>query len=138
MADKIIIDRKTLRQVSKPTTWAEVNSLRLASRLKRANGMAWTEGCGLAAIQIGVPLRFAWYIYKGRAYTLMNPEITMRMGRQTTREGCLSVPDKFVDTERAYEIEYKTDGKSKRAKGWRAKIIQHEIGHMDGKLYDEN
>jgi len=137
LSDKIITDRDVLRQISKPTTWEEVRRLCLVSRLKRANGTAWTEGVGLAAIQIGIPLRFAWYIYKGREHNLINPEIILELGQYTLKEGCLSVPNQWLDITRAYEIEYINDGKKKHAKGWRAKIIQHEIGHMNGELYDE-
>lgn len=135
--DKIVTDREVLRQISKPTTWGEVEELDLKVRLRYANMDAWCEGCGLAAIQIGIALRFAFYIYNNKNHYLINPEITLAHGKYTLREGCLSVPDKWMDVTRAYEIEYITDGKRKRAKGWRAKIIQHEIGHMNGKLYDE-
>ena len=132
--DKIITDETILRQISKPTTWDEVNELNLVNRLREANKTSWTKGCGLAAIQIGIPLRFAWFVFQEKEYTLLNPEIIMEMGKITQKEGCLSVPNKWEEVERSYEIEYLSDGKKKRAKGFKARIVQHEIGHMDGKI----
>ena len=137
MADKIITARWKLRIPSKPTTWDEVNELNLVKRLREANSNAWTNGCGLAAIQIGIPLRFAWFIHIGTEYTLMNPEITLGMGVAIMDEGCLSVPDQWKKVKRFWEIEYISDGKKHRAKRFKARIVQHEIGHMNGELYDE-
>ena len=134
MIDTIITDTKTLSQVSRPTTWEEVKSLNLAARLADATMLAWTRGSGLAAIQIGLPLRFAWYRYNELSYQLLNPEIIGRLGKALLIEGCLSIPHKWLKIERSYEIEYTSDGKKMRAKGLRAQIIQHEIDHMDGKL----
>lgn len=132
--DLIVTDPKILSQISKTTTSEEVQSLNLISRLIAANKTAWTDGAGLAAIQIGIPLRFAWYVVGGKEGTLLNPIITERFGVQKNREGCLSVPNMFIEVERPYSIEYLTNGKKKKASGFLARLIQHEIDHMDGLL----
>lgn len=133
--DKIVTDDKTLRQISLHTTQEEVDDLKLVERLKAANGTAWTNGCGLSAIQIGIPVRFAWFIWKGKEHTLLNPEITMQRGSfVNVKEGCLSIPNSWANVKRYTMIEYTTNGKKKRAQGMKAVIIQHEIDHMNGIL----
>ena len=131
----IITDPNKLATISKPTTWGEVERLNLINRLRAANDTAWCPGCGLAAIQIGVPLRFAWYKWRGREHTIMNPEIVSLSGKyKRHEEGCLSIPDKWSRVYRHYKIVYMNDGTRKTAKGLRARIIQHEIDHMNGIL----
>lgn len=111
--------------------------MQLIKRLREANSHAWCDGAGLAAIQIGVPLRFAWYKFKDKEGTLLNPVILQRYGVIKEKEGCLSIPNKYTEVERAYAIDYLTNGKRKTAKGFLARLIQHEIDHMDGILNDE-
>jgi peptide deformylase len=130
----IVTDISVLHQVSKPTTQEEVKELNLISRLREANKTAWTKGAGLAAIQIGIPLRFSWYIYQGKERVLFNPSILNRWGEDVQEEGCLSIPNKWIKIKRAYTIEYVSNGKKKRVSGFEARLIQHEIDHMDGKL----
>lgn len=134
-AGQIVTSERRLRQISRPTTASEVAHLDLINRLRTACGTAWTHGCGLAAIQIGVPLRFAWYRWGEREYVLLNPEITARIVKNKLRtEACLSIPDQWVKVRRYYKIKYITDGQRKTARGLRAQIIQHEIDHMNGVL----
>ena len=130
----IVTDKKILIQISHPTTMEEVNNLNLVFKLRNANETAWIDGCGLAAIQIGIPLRFAWFKYKDREEVLLNPNITFKIGEVEDYEGCLSIPNNYFKVKRAYQIEYISGGKIKKAKGFKAKIIQHEIDHMDGIL----
>ena len=133
--DKIITNINILHQISKETTLEEVTKLNLIERLKEANNHAWTDGCGLASIQIGIPLCFSWIRFDNKEYTLLNPEIIFKRGKYTYHnEGCLSIPNNYVDTERYLEIEYLNNGKKQRAKGQKAVIIQHEIDHMNGIL----
>jgi len=131
--DEIVTDQKILQQISKETSVEEITDLDLINRLKEAMKSAWCEGCGLAAIQIGVPLRAAFLNVNGKEEVLINPEIVFKMGYQEDSEGCLSVPEKYYNVTRSYEIEYLNNGKKKRAKGFKARVIQHEIDHMDGK-----
>jgi peptide deformylase len=131
---EIITDKEILHQVSKKTTQEEVVELDLVRKLREANKTAWTKGAGLAAIQIGIPLRFAWYIHNGKERVLFNPVIIKKWGVDKQKEGCLSIPHVWVDVERAWTIEYLSNGKKKRISGFEARLIQHEIDHMDGKL----
>lgn len=130
----IVTDFKILRQVSKPTSLQEVDSLKLVSKLIKDNKTAWTKGAGLSAIQIGIPLRFAWYRYQDKDGVLLNPIILKKYGNAIQQESCLSIPNRSVEVERALDIEYLTNGKKKKAHGFLARLIQHEIDHMDGIL----
>lgn len=123
-----------LRTISKATNIKQIEELDLINRLRKANEEGWTNGCGLSAIQIGIPLRVAYLIIGGREEILINPETIFRVGRFKFKEGCLSIPEKWIEIERYEEIEYMSDGKKKRAKGLKAVAIQHEIDHMDGIL----
>lgn len=135
MIDHIITSQNDLRQLSMPTTLQEVKELRLRQRLREANKTAWTNGAGLAAIQIGIPLRFAWLSIRGGDEILLNPEIIVAKGKQIFKnEGCLSIPGSYVDVERYQYIEYISEGKRKTAMNFKAVLIQHEIDHMDGIL----
>jgi len=123
-----------LRQVARETSREEVERLNLVMRLIEANGTAWTNGCGLAAIQIGVPLRMAWLVINGYPLVLINPRIEYGMGEYEVEEGCLSIPNKKTRVKRYDQIEYWNDGKLRKASGFKANVIQHEIDHMDGIL----
>lgn len=132
---KIIHDLALLSQVSRETTWEEVERLNLVDRLKKACDNAWVKGSGLAAIQVGVPLRFAWFKNGPRDVFLLNPKIIEMKGKMKLKnEGCLSIPNKWSAVKRAEKIRYESDGEIKTARGPIAHIIQHEIEHMDGIL----
>ena len=132
--DEINTDINSLRKESFEVKSHDISRLMLVQRLREANKKAWTEGCGIAAIQIGVFLRFGYVVLAGKEEFLINPKIITRLGKRISEEGCLSIPDKYFRVERAIEIEYLNDGKKKRAKGFKALVIQHEIDHMDGIL----
>lgn len=103
--------------------------------------MRASRGIGLAAIQIGLPLRVIIMEPKpGDLWFMINPEIT-RTGEVMKRrtEACLSVPGAEVMRERPDQIRVRfTDhyGKSRKvfAQGWFATCIQHEIDHLNGVL----
>ena len=133
--DRIITDEKALRQISEPTSMAEIKELDLKKRLRKAIKTAWIKGVGLAAIQIGVPLRFALFTLDGKEEILINSRIVKGKAKHIFKdEGCLSIPHSYVDTERFYYIEYLSGGKLKKAMNFKAILIQHEIDHMDGIL----
>lgn len=138
LGDMIVTDNKILRQVSVDATVDEVERINLVSRLKEANKIAWTAGAGLAAIQIGVPLRVAWYTHKGREHVLFNPIIENKWGVDTKEEGCLSIPCMWVRVSRAWTVEVINTGKRRKGRrtvsGFEARLIQHEIDHMNGIL----
>jgi peptide deformylase len=133
MTPEIVTDKKVLKQISVEFA-GQMDQNELIQQLKLATKTSWTKGCGLAAIQIGLPYRFAWYCLDGKEGILLNPVIVNKWGEEVLQEGCLSIPGQWVQVKRAYEIEYMTNGKKKRARGFLARLIQHEIDHMDGVL----
>ena len=70
----------------------------------------------------------------------INPEITAKQGEQVYQEGCLSVPGIFADVTRADAITVRAHGRDGQpfemeADGLLAVCIQHEMDHLDGKLF---
>lgn len=100
-------------------------------------------GVGLAATQVDVHERVLVADVsddKSSPLCLINPEIVERSGTQTLEEGCLSVPGFFDNVVRAERIRVRAldrDGKpfELEAEGLLAVCIQHEIDHLDGKLF---
>jgi peptide deformylase len=100
-------------------------------------------GIGLAAIQINVPQRVIVIDVsedKSEPLCLINPEILEKEGEESMDEGCLSVPEIYETVTRAEKIRLRAldrDGSSFEmdADGLLAVCIQHEIDHLDGKLF---
>jgi peptide deformylase len=100
-------------------------------------------GIGLAATQVNVAKRVLVLDLSERRnepLALINPEILQRAGVEETEEGCLSVPGYFDKVTRAEQIRVRAldrDGKQIEfdAAGLLAVCIQHEIDHLDGKLF---
>jgi peptide deformylase len=97
-------------------------------------------GIGLAAPQVGIPYRLlVMDDGKGGARALINPVITSRSGSVTDEEGCLSLPGIFADVERSKSITVQATDEDGRpfdleASGMQARVIQHEMDHLDGVL----
>ena len=100
-------------------------------------------GIGLAAIQINVAKRVIVVDVsedKSQPLCFINPEILEKTGEETMDEGCLSVPEIYETVTRAEKIRVRAldrDGNSFEmdADGLLAVCIQHEIDHLDGKLF---
>jgi len=103
--------------------------------MQRANGV------GLAAPQVGVPLRvIVVQMPREEPIAIINPEIVKRTGEQEVTEGCLSVPGYYGEIKRAAGVVVK--GKNRhgkvlriRAEGLMAEALEHEIDHLEGRLY---
>lgn len=107
------------------------------------------RGLGLAAPQIGVLRRIIVvsippdYVEEGDPgveLTLINPEIVRASGRQVGLEGCLSIPGWYGEVPRFMHVTVKAldlDGREVRIKGsgLLARVLQHEIDHLDGILF---
>lgn len=101
-------------------------------------------GVGLAAPQIGLSLRLCVIDVrpngKSDPLVMINPEVVEGENKIVGEEGCLSFPEIYENVKRFEKVvaEY-TDLKGKRQKikgeGFLAKAIQHEIDHLDGKLF---
>jgi peptide deformylase len=99
-------------------------------------------GIGLAAPQVGIALRLMVVgDERGRdPRALVNPSIVESGGEVTAEEGCLSIPGVFADVTRNEWVlvdAQDLDGKpvSWRARGLLARVLQHEIDHLDGILF---
>ena len=105
-----------------------------------AETMQANKGCGLAAPQVGTGLRLAVVDDGGRILTLINPEITkFSPETEIIEEGCLSLPQVEVKVRRSSWVELKIldlEGKeiNFKAEGILARIIQHEVDHLGGRL----
>jgi peptide deformylase len=108
-----------------------------------AQTMYAAKGIGLAATQVGVAKRVVVIdlsAERDQPQVLINPRIVARDGVQVYEEGCLSVPDVFEEVERAERITVSyldRDGQPQQmdADGLLAVCVQHEIDHLDGKLF---
>jgi peptide deformylase len=101
------------------------------------------KGIGLAATQVNVHKRLLVTDVseeKDRPLVFVNPEILAREEVGTMQEGCLSVPGFYEDVDRAQRIRVRALGRDGQpfemdADGLLAVCIQHEIDHLDGKLF---
>ncbi|HKQ30753.1 MAG TPA: peptide deformylase, partial [Burkholderiales bacterium] len=108
-----------------------------------AETMYAAPGIGLAAIQINVPQRVIVIDLsemRDQLLVLINPEIFEKDGEQVFEEGCLSVPGVYDEVTRAAHIRLRAvdrDGRpfEMEASGLLATCIQHEIDHLDGKVF---
>jgi len=108
-----------------------------------AETMYAAKGIGLAAIQVNVKKRVVVMDLseeRNDLTVLINPEITPLEGKVESEEGCLSVPGVFAAVERVEKIKIKAQdvkGESFEiaADGLLAICIQHEIDHLDGKVF---
>jgi peptide deformylase len=130
-----------LRQKARPVGAVDATVRQLAADM--AQTMYAAKGIGLAATQVGHSKRLVVMDLsaKGDALLVMaNPQILTRDGKQISEEGCLSVPEVFDTVERAECITARfldLDGQVQRldADGLLAVCVQHEIDHLDGKLF---
>jgi len=101
------------------------------------------RGVGLAAIQVNVQQRILvadMSDERTQPLILVNAQVVEKSGSQVYQEGCLSFPGMFADVTRALSIKVKAqdlDGKdlALEVEGPLAVCIQHEIDHLDGKMF---
>ncbi|HYT34867.1 MAG TPA: peptide deformylase [Ktedonobacteraceae bacterium] len=112
---------------------------------KLANEMFETmhaaRGVGLAAPQIAQSIRLFVAEFEDHKVAMVNPEIVKAEGEELGTEGCLSIPGYIGENiRRAEKVVVKgqdVHGKNIRvsAEGWFARVLQHEIDHLDGILF---
>ena len=130
-----------LRQKARPVAAVDSQVRELARDMLET--MYTENGIGLAATQVNVQQRVVVMdlsAEKNEPVTLVNPEILHKSGTEEMEEGCLSVPGITDLVQRAEKISYRylnLDGEEIEAEadGLRAVCIQHEIDHLDGKLF---
>jgi len=132
-------DQPVLREKAKKVSRVDTSIQRLIDDL--AETMLAAPGAGLAAPQIGVPLRVC--VVKGdenQIWALVNHEIVKHDGVQVGYEGCLSYPGWVGEVARYETVVVK--GRNRRGKevriksgGFTARAFQHELDHLDGILF---
>lgn len=99
-----------------------------------------SEGIGLAAPQVGRTERIAVVDVEGVRHALVNPEVVERTGTAKSEEGCLSIPNVYGDVERPESVTVRAldeNGEPQEivADGLLGRCLQHEIDHLDGRLF---
>ncbi|MEV0970579.1 peptide deformylase [Microtetraspora glauca] len=128
-----------LRSVAEPVT-AFDRSIRDLVRSLTATMRAGSGRAGLAAPQIGVPLRVIAFEVDGRAGHIVNPRLEVSGRLIRADEACLSAPNLWWPLERSFSaVARGRDMYGKpltiRAIGMLARVLQHEADHLDGVLF---
>lgn len=140
MAEKAIVTypdpilRQQAKAVSKPDDATKKLVEEMIATMRRENGL------GLAANQVGALQKVVVYDDGTGLGILINPKIVSASGEQVGVEGCLSVPGLQGEVKRASSVEVRaTDLNGKpikiKAEGLLARIFQHELDHLNGKLF---
>jgi peptide deformylase len=140
----ILLPDPILRQVSKPVERVDDQLRKFAGDM--LDTMYDAPGIGLAAIQVGEPLRMlvidlAKEGEEPAPHVFINPEVLESSDeRSVYEEGCLSIPDYYAEVERPASVRVKyldRDGKAQEiaADGLMATCLQHEIDHLNGVLF---
>ena len=130
-----------LRNEAKPVTEVDAEIQQLVKDMFET--MYDAPGIGLASIQVNVPRRVIVVDVseeQDQPLCLINPEVVETEGEETMDEGCLSVPGFYETVQRAEKIRVKALNEKGEtfemdADGLLAVCIQHEIDHLDGKLF---
>ena len=139
----ITVPDEILKKVSEPIEKIGVNEKKLIDNL--FDTMYNSNGIGLAAVQIGILKRILVIDVsskdeKNQPIVLVNPVIkNLSNEKSIYEEGCLSIPETFIEIERPKicEVEYidrKGSKKILKCDGLLSTCVQHEINHLDGKL----
>ena len=134
-----VLGDPVLRKPTKPVTTITDELRKLIADMFET--MYAAEGIGLAAPQVGRTERLAVVDVEGARYVLINPSILSTEGeKDKAEEGCLSIPDIYGDVERPMTVTIRAmdeNGDEYQATGSEllGRCIQHEIDHLDGKLF---
>ncbi|MEN9800656.1 MAG: hypothetical protein RL653_4353 [Pseudomonadota bacterium] len=137
--DIVIWPSKVLESPTQPVTEFGAPLEQLLEEMYAA--MKEAEGIGIAANQVGVALRVAIVGREdGSWFEIVNPEVLEKSGKVELREGCLSVPGQFEQTPRFHKVKVKFQDRSgawheQEAEGRLAHVFQHEIDHLDGRVF---
>lgn len=129
--------RKTSRPVTEITPRIQTLIDDMIDTMRHANG------CGLAAVQVGVLRRIAVIeVEEGKPIVLINPKIIAFSGKQEEAEGCLSNPGSYSIVRRPASVTVRAtdrNGKEFELTGHEllARAICHECDHLDGKIYTD-
>ena len=139
--DVVIYPDPVLRAHTKPVTVFDGQLEALVQDM--FDTMVAYQGVGLAAPQIGVLDKVIVVSFEGRSLPLINPEIITMNGESIDEEGCLSLPETVIKLKRADKITVKAQDIqghpfTLNEEGFFARIIQHEVDHLNGILFIDN
>ncbi len=135
-------EEQLLRQEIKPFDFKSSSKKEiheLVQEMKQVMDQA--NGIGLAANQIGLNVRVFVARVGQKFYAVFNPEIVRESPEVIPfEEACLSVPERYGRVKRPEKIVltgYDKNGKTIKIKAWGllARVFQHEVDHLDGKLF---
>ena len=129
-----------LREKCKPVTRFDDELFRLLDDMKET--LKDAEGAGLAAPQVGVPVRAVQVDVEEGFFEFINPVIVSQKGEQSGLEGCLSVRGKAGVVVRPEKVKIvlqarRGDKSSLVARGFSARAGCHELDHLEGVLYTD-
>ncbi len=132
---------KRLRQLAQPVTKFDKKLSTLVGDMTQT--MYTADGIGLAAVQIDVAQRVVVMDLseeKNQPQVFINPVLSNLSGSVETQEGCLSVPEIYADVTRAESVtinaqDVKGDSFEIQADEILSICIQHEVDHLDGKVF---
>lgn len=133
------IPSKVLRQKAEEVRRVDKKTSELIDRMLKI--MKEANGVGLAAPQIGILQRIIVIAPSGmKPLALINPVITAADGSDTGEEGCLSIPGLYGEVTRPDRVEVEGYDRKGRHVGFEmngmaARVVQHEIDHLDGVLF---
>lgn len=140
MAIRNIIDNTNplIRKISKPVTVFDEKLDQLIDDMTET--MRHADGVGIAAVQVGILKRVVIVEINGLHLELINGKILKSSGKQINTEGCLSVPNRKGDVERAEKITFEAYDRNgyyyqMTVEGPVAMAVGHELDHLDGILY---
>lgn len=112
----------------------------IMSRVMREEVLPGTQNVGIAAPQVGVALQVCIVEVEHFFEVFINPKITaLSREKETADEGCMSVPKTYVPVTRSLSVQVRYQNrqgekKKLRATGFLARVIQHELDHLNGTL----
>ena len=129
-----------LREKCKPVTRFDEELWKLLDDMK--DTLKDAEGAGIAAPQVGVPIRAVQVDVEEGFFELINPVLVSQKGEQTGSEGCLSVRGKAGTVTRPEKVKVVFSNRngnrfSMTARGFCARAVCHELDHLDGVLYTD-
>ncbi|MBT4951047.1 MAG: peptide deformylase [Pelagibacteraceae bacterium] len=141
----LLVPHPVLRQKAKKLNNIHAEDIKIANNMMEI--MKKAPGIGLAANQVGILKQILTINFEDKEnnkkanYILFNPSI-INYSKETIvmEEGCLSLPEQYADIERPKKIniEYINENKqsiTREVDGYEARILQHEIDHLSGKLF---
>jgi peptide deformylase len=137
LLEVLVYPNPALRVVAEKVTGFDDKLRKLISDMWET--MYLSKGVGLAAPQVGVPLRIVVIDWENNRYLLVNPQIVEEEGEERCEEGCLSFPGIYEEVTRPNKIRviYQDETGLEHdevIEGFLARVFLHEVDHLDARL----